>query len=169
MLIKACRAAEPSADMKTIIKKKLLKYYHIVHPKYVISKGFLVLLKETTEEINKQPHLVYSKLKLVIDELDTRRKAVYIEPLAPLPAPENGETSKTEESGSQNVAEVEVQKTGDKTKDLQLKKLYQALRKAKRAIADLEEEEVDLDDDLNSAYLKKVRYEKRACEIYKKV
>lgn len=162
--------AEPSVDMKTIIKKKLLKYYHIVHPKYVTSKGFLVLLKETTEEISKQPHLVYSKLKLVIDELDTRRKAVYLEPMPPPPAPENDDSSKNEENNSQNVpVEEVVEKTGDKAKDLQLKKLYKALRIAKRTIADLEETEVNWDDDEYSPYLKKAQYEKRACEIYQKV
>jgi hypothetical protein len=34
---------------------------------------------------------------------------------------------------------------------------------------DLEEVEVDWEDDDNSAYLKKVRFEKRACEIYHKI
>lgn len=183
-LIKACRASEPSEDMKKIIKKKLLKYYHFVHPKYVASKGFLTLLQETTAEILRNPHLVYSQLKLVIDELDTRRNAVYLEPL---PAPktesatvENGgssnetgdenEKTKDEQADTSNQQDDDqLEKTGDKDKDAQLKKLYSTLRKVKRIIEDLETEEVDWDEDEDSSYMKKVRYEKRACEIYEKI
>lgn len=148
-LIRACRSAESSAEMKLIIKSKLLKYYHSVHPDYVISKRFLETLKETTKEINREPHLVFSKLKVIIEELDVRRKskaAVF----------NNGEAAA-------------VQGTGDETKDAHLKKLHKALLKAKRTILDLEEAEVDWDDDDNSAYLKKVRWEKRAVDIYKKI
>lgn len=148
-LIRACRSAEPSAEMKQVIKSKLLKYYHAVHPDYVISKRFKETLKETTQEINREPHLVYSKLKSIIEELDVRRKSkatVF----------NNGEAAA-------------VQGTGDETKDAHLKKLHKALLKAKRTILDLEEAEVDWDDDDNSAYLKKVRWEKRAVDIYKKI
>lgn len=148
-LIETCRAAESSAEMKQIIKKKLLKYYHSVHPDYVMSKNFLISLRETTNEIKKEPHLVYIKLKDVIEELDTRRKS-------------KATVVTSEES-------LEVKGTGDEKKDLYLKKLYKALVKLKRHIADLEEAEVDWDDDEDSSYLKKVRFEKRACEIYNKI
>lgn len=148
-LIEACRTAEASAEMKQVIKKKLLKYYHLVHPDYVTSKNFLKSLRETTNEIKKEPHLVYTKLKDVIDELDTRRKS---------------KATVVASDGS-----VVMKGTGDEIKDLYLKKLYKALVKLKRHIADLEEAEVDWDDDEDSSYLKKVRYEKRACEIYNKI
>lgn len=150
MLIKACRKAEPSEEMKAVIKKKLLKYYHSVHPSYVTSKTFLKTLKGTTEEIVREPHLVYSKLKTIIEELDVRRKA---------PAPVIPTASDS----------IDVKATGDEAKDMHLKKLYKALVVLKRQILELEEEEVDWDDDDNSSYLKKVRFEKRACDIYKKV
>ena len=148
-LIEACRSAESSADMKKVIKKKLLKYYHSVHPDYVKSKNFLKSLKEITNEIRKEPHLVYTKLKVILDELDSRRKS-------------KASVITSEDS-------VEMKGTGDETKDSYLKKLYKALVKLKRHIADLEVAEVDWDDDEDSSYIKKVRYEKRACEIYKKI
>lgn len=153
MLIKACRKAEPSEEMKAVIKKKLLKYYHSVHPEYVTSKTFLKTLKTTTEDIIREPHLVYSKLKIIIEELDARRK---IKVAAPVAAPVASDS-------------LDVKETGDEVKDVHLKKLYKALVVLKRQILKLEEEEVDWDDDDNSSYLKKVRFEKRACDIYKKV
>jgi death-associated protein 6 len=154
-LIKACREAEPSGDMKAVIKKKLLKYYHSVHPDYVTSKTFLKTLKTTTDEITCAPHLVFSKLNTIIEELDVRRKSKA--PPAPVVAPIMSSDS------------VDVVETGDEVKDLHLKKLYKALVSLKRQILELEEEEVDWDDDDNSSYLKKVRFEKRACDIYKKI
>ena len=150
LLIRACRAAEPSPEMKTIIKSKVLKYYHMVHPDFVTSKMFIQTLKSTTDEIVKEPHLVYSKLKVIIEELDARRKS--------------------KATVFNNADSVDVTGgTGDETKDLHLRKLYKALVKLKRHILELEEAEVDWDDDDNSAYLKKVRFEKRACEIYEKI
>lgn len=148
-LIRACRSAEPSTEMKQVIKSKLLKYYHAVHPDYVISKRFKETLRETTQEINREPHLVYVKLKQVIEELDVRRKS--------------------KATVFNNGEDAAIQGTGDETKDAHLKKLHKALLKAKRTILDLEEAEVDWDDDDNSAYLKKVRWEKRAVDIYKKI
>lgn len=148
-LIAACREAERSDDMKKVIKSKLLKYYHSVHPDYVTSKNFLKTLKSTTEEIQREPHLVYTKLKAIIEELEIR--------------------SKSKATVFTNEESIDVKGTGDEAKDAHLKKLYKALYKLKRHITDLEEEEVDWDDDDNSSYLKKVRFEKRACEIYEKV
>lgn len=148
-LIMACRSAEPSPEMKTIIKTKLLKYYHSVHPDFVTSKNFLKSIKATTEEIIKSPHLVYASLKVIIDELNARRKSKA--------------TILTNEETVDGVG------TGDEEKDARLKVLYKALVKCKRTIMDLDEAEVDWEDDDNSSYLKKVRFEKRACEIYDKV
>lgn len=148
-LVEACRIAESSAEMKLVIKKKLLKYYQECHPDFVTSKNFLKSLRDVTNEIRKEPHLVYTKLKEVIDELDTRRKS--------------------KATVFTNEDSVEMKGTGDETKDLYLKKLYKALVKIKRHIADLEEAEVDWDDDEDSSYLKKVRFEKRACEIYNQI
>lgn len=147
--ITACRTAEGSAEMKQVIKKKVLKYYHSVHPDYVNSKNFRKTLKQSTEEILKEPHLVYIKLKVIVEELDARRKS-----------------TATVVTGEDSVS---INGTGDGEKDEHLKHLYQGLIKAKRHIADLEEAEVDWDDDDNSSYIKKVRFEKRACEIYEKV
>lgn len=148
-LIEACRNAEPSADMKQVIKKKLLKYYHLVHPDYVKSKNFLKSLRETANEINKEPHLVYVKLKEIIDELDIRRKSKTVVVT--------------------NEDSVEIKGTGDEAKDLHLKKLQKGLVKLKRTIDDLDQAEVDWDDDENSSYLKKSRFEKRASQIYKEI
>lgn len=147
-LIRACRAAECTEEMKKVIKQKLLKYYHSVHPDYVTSKNFRKTLETTAGEIEKEPHLAYMKLKHIIEELDARRKskAPYV-------------VSKDD---------FDVKQTGDEAKDKHLKKLYKAMVKVKRRIADLEEAEVDLDDD-ESSYVQKVRYEKRACQIYEKV
>lgn len=147
--ITACRTAEGSTEMKQVIKKKVLRYYHSVHPDFVTSSNFRKALKQATEEILKEPHLVYIKLKVIVEELDARRKSI-------------AAVVTTEES-------VNINGTGDSEKDDHLKKLYKGLIMVKRLIAGLEEAEVDWDDDENSSYIKKVRFERRACEIYKKV
>jgi len=68
-----------------------------------------------------------------------------------------------------NEDSVKMKGTGDEKEDLRLKKLYKGLVPLKRNIADLEQAEVDWDDDEDSSYLKKVRYEKRVCDIYNQI
>lgn len=162
LLIRSCRKAEKSDEMKTIIKKKLLKYYHSVHPDYVMSKTFLKLLKSTAEDILRDPTLVFSKLKVVLEELSARRnsKFVVVVPKAP------------EATESEPAADAEAPEVVEEAKsevDIKLKKLTKGLKFVKRKIEKLEEAEVDWDEDDNSTYLQKARLEKRACEIYEKI
>jgi death-associated protein 6 len=144
VLIKTCFKAESSSDMKQVVKK-LFRYYHQNHSKYITSKAFLKSVKNVTEEIVKEPHLVYKKLTEIIHELDARRK---------------GKTVEVEEKEESKLSEEE---------EVRYNVLKKAFKRCKRAIADLEEAEVDWEDDDNSAYLKKFRFEKRACEIYEKM
>jgi hypothetical protein len=166
VFIKECRRAENNDDMKKIIKKKLLKNYHLVSSSYVLSQNFRNLLKDTANEINRDPKRVYSKIQDVVHELEVR-KHTKIE-LAEMPAPPESAaaTQGTSEEASQ---ENGIESTGDKKKDAHLKKLNKALGMLKKKIDDLEEAEVNLDDDDDSAYMQKVRYEKRAIEIYNKI
>lgn len=142
-LIKVCRRAENSKEMKKIIETKLIKNYNCVHPDYITSKYFIKTVRQITEEIAETPHLVYNKLNMLIEELIARKNSKA--------------TVVTNESA--------VNGTGDEKKDEHLKKLYKALLSIKRHIDELEETEVNWDDDDDSAYIKKVRYEKRATEV----
>lgn len=145
-LLEACRAADPSEDMETLIKKKLLKYYHMVHPDFVVSTGFSNTVEAVTQEIKMSPELVYYKLRTVVEELKIRRK-----------------------SKSTVICNEEVVTTGNERKDQQIKRLNVALYLVKERIAELEETEVDLCDEENSTYLQVERFKKRACEIYEKI
>lgn len=178
--IKACRKAESNDDMKKIIKKKLLKNYHLVAAEFVLSSNFQKLLKDTADDILRDPKRVYSKIQDVVNELEARKlyyknsqEVVVQQPAAAEKMETDAEavqvissqesTTATEENG------LEIETTGDKKKDSHLKKLNKALSHLKKKIEDLEEAEVNLDDDDDSAYMQKVRYEKRAMDIYNKI
>lgn len=164
LFIKACRRAENNDEMKKIIKKKLLKNYHLVSPSYVLSKTFQKFLKDTASDIMRDPKRVYSKITDVVNELEARKrtKGIVVEaPVEPSTSQETSEEAPKQENG--------IESTGDKKKDEHLKKLNKALGQLKKKIDDLEEAEVNLDEDDDSAYMQKVRYEKRAIEIYNKI
>lgn len=145
-LIDACRAADSSSDMDKLIDKKLVRYYQSVHPDFVNSKSFCKNIRSVMDEIKAQPHLVYLKLKGVLEELNTRRK-----------------------SGETVVVNDKIVSTGDVNKDFQIRKLNRALYELKKKIKKLDEKEVDWDDEDNSIFMICERYKKRACEIYEKI
>lgn len=155
--INACRKAENNSDMKKIIKTKLIKYYDLVHPEYAQSKHLRKMLEDTALAILRDPKSVYTKLQEIISELKSRKSNGQFVPVATEQS--QSESQNSEENG------IEVQETGDEKKDNRLKKLNKALVKLKKAIEALEEEEVNLDEDEDSAYMKKVRFEKRAIEV----
>ncbi|CAO1384415.1 unnamed protein product [Diamesa serratosioi] len=147
--INACKKIDDSKDMDKIIQKKLLKYYHAVHPDFINSKVFQKILKKSIEDINETPNDVYVKLKIVIEELDIRRRS-------------NVTVIANEE--------VAVKGTGDEKKDEHLNKLYKSLLLLKKRILKLEHEDVDFDaNELDSSYIMKERFEKRACQTYEKI
>ncbi|KAG5684782.1 hypothetical protein PVAND_013995 [Polypedilum vanderplanki] len=157
--IKACKQIEPNDDMKKIIKSKLLKHYHLVHPEYAISKFFRKMLEDSALAILKDPRSVYSKLQDIINELKSRKKTNSIVPVV---TENEASTSQQSENG------IEIKTTGDEKKDKYLKKLNKGLAQLRKKIEALEEEEVDWDDD-KSAYMRKVLCEKKAVEIYEKI
>lgn len=145
-LIDACRQADSSPDMEQLINKKLLRYYHMVHPDFINSKSFGKAVTATAEEIQSDPKFVYAKLSNILEELNIRRKS--------------GQTVITNEG---------VGSTGDSRRDSQIKRLNKALYVLKKKIAKLEATEVDLNDESNSLYVLTEKYKKRACEIYEKI
>lgn len=145
-LLEACRKADSSDDMELLIKKKLTRYYHTVHPDFVNSKSFSKNALSVAAEITANPSLVYLKLTGILEELNIRRK-----------------------SGQTVVSNEDVTSTGNAKKDLQIKRLNKALYVLKKKIAQLDEADVDLKDDENSTYLLVERFKKRACEIYEKI
>lgn len=167
IFIKACRKAESSNDMKKIIKKKLLKNYHLVSPNYVLSKNFRKMLRDTALQILRDPKRVYSKLRDIVSELEAR-KHTFIPPVVEVTSSTSAnEGSQENENESENG--IQMESTGDEKKDNHLRKLNKALIQLKRRIEDLDVAEVNLDDDDDSAYMQKVKYEKRAIEIYNKI
>lgn len=165
--IKACRKAESNDDMKKIIKKKLLKNYHLVSATFALSNNFKKLLKDTTNDILRDPKRVYSKIQDIVNELEARKLRKNKNEVVVPAVIEVSSSQPSQESSEENGLHLET--TGDKKKDGHLKKLNRALVSLKHQIEDLEEAEVNLDDDDNSAYLQKVRFEKRAIEIYNKI
>lgn len=138
--------AESSSEMDDLINRKLLRYYHKVHPDFINSKSFAKVVTATIAEIESYPKFVYLKLNNILEELNIRRKS--------------GQTVMTNEGATS---------TGDERRDNQIKRLNKALYVLKKKIAQLETSEVDLADETNSLYILTERYKKRACEIYEKI
>ena len=164
--INACRKSENNSDMKKIIKSKLMKYYDLVHPEYAQSKYLRKLFEDTALAILRDPKTVYSKLQDVINELKSRKNCG---PVIVAEQPKVDVEKEPEKISEENGGSDEIQTTGDEKKDNQLRKLNKALTKLKKAIEDLEEAEVNLDEEEDSAYMKKVRYEKRAVEVSRRI
>lgn len=151
LLIETCKNADKSDDMQHLIEHKLIKYYQSVHRNFVNSKSFLRTVSETTRSIQAKPNLVFVAIRGLLEELKTRRdssKIMVIDDQDPHP--------------NDSI-------TGDKIKDLKIRKLSAALSKLNRKIAMLEEEEVDFDDEINSKYMISERCKKRAWTIYEKI
>lgn len=164
--IKACRSAESNESMKKIIKSKLIKHYNLVSASFATSRGFRKLLTDTTNEILRDPKRVYSRITIIVEELKARKQTKEI-PIIEITSSQSDKQPSQESSQEENGLHIAT--TGDKKKDDNLKRLNKALVVLKNKIEELEEAEVNLDDDDDSAYLMKVKYEKRAIEIYNKI
>ncbi|XP_053676454.1 daxx-like protein [Anopheles nili] len=153
-LLDACRKADNSKDMETLIEKKLVRYYEVVHPDYVNSKSFKKAVVQVTTEVKAHPNLVFLKIASIVEELNIRRKSrpvvapSTIEADDPAPPPEDSGTSK---------------------KDRQIRKLNRTLYILDKRIKQMEEAEVDFNHESNSTYLMAERYKKRAFEVYEKL
>ncbi|CAD7085392.1 unnamed protein product [Hermetia illucens] len=145
-LIEACKKADSSNDMNILIEKKLLKYYHSVHPDFVTSKGFCKTVKLVHEQIESKPELVYYQLRTVFEELKIRRK-----------------------SNTAVMSNEDVSSTGNERRDRQIRLLSKGLLSLTKRIEKLEETDVDFGDEDNSAYLQLERLKKHACKIYDKI
>ena len=153
-LIQTCRSVDSSGDMEKLIRKKLVGYYKEVPHDFTNSKSFRDLVSTVTDEIKKAPHLIYLRIVRIIEELKPRRRSVLVKQAA-VNLPENGQAAEESEKNAKKAA--------------QIKKLNKALVQLKKRIDELDQEEVDFEEDLNSAHMKVERYKKRAYQIYEKL
>lgn len=147
-LLDACRHAEASTDMDTLINRKLLRYYQSVPSNFVTSKSFRKTINTTVQAIEAAPHLVYLKLTPVMEELITRRK--------------NGDNVIVSD-------ETTAASTGDERKDARIVKLNKALTQLTKKIAEFDAADVDWEEEQNSNFLISEKLKKRATLIYEKI
>uniref|UniRef100_A0A182VUS6 Daxx histone-binding domain-containing protein n=1 Tax=Anopheles minimus TaxID=112268 RepID=A0A182VUS6_9DIPT len=153
-LIDACRKADSSKDMEMLIKKKLIRYYEIVHPDYVNSKSFKRAVEKATDGIRAQPHLVFLKLVEIVEELNARQKSRSV--------------AQTVEE-QDNPAPEQNSSTGNAKKDQQISRLNRALYVLMKRIQQMEEADVDFNEETKSSYIMAEKLKKRAFEIYEKL
>ncbi|XP_053665283.1 daxx-like protein [Anopheles marshallii] len=154
-LLDACRKADGSEDMETLIKGKLIRYYEIVHPDYVNSKSFKQAVVQVTAGIRAQPNLVFFRLREIVEELSARRKSRSV--------------AQPVEEQDNPVPAQDRNSTGNAKKDQQIALLNHTLNRLVKRIHQLEEAEVDLNQEMKSTYLMTERYKKRAVEVYEKL
>lgn len=152
-LIQTCRAIDTTVDMEKLIRRKLIAYYLEVPPDFVTSKSFCTLVSSVTEEIKKGPHLIYLKITRIIEELKPRRYN----------ASKSYKPSNSKD-GAEGTTSAPTEQVNTK-KDQQIRKLNKALVALKRRIDELDQEEVDFEEDINSSHMKVERYKKRACQV----
>uniref|UniRef100_A0A182JLH6 Daxx histone-binding domain-containing protein n=1 Tax=Anopheles atroparvus TaxID=41427 RepID=A0A182JLH6_ANOAO len=158
-LLDACRKADPSKEMETLIEKKLLRYYKVVHPDYINSKSFIKAVTQVTADVLAHPTLVFLKLSSIVEELNVRRKSGILPPSQP---------PSTTGEDSAPVA-TDSPSSGNTKKDRQIAKLNRTLYLLTKRIKQLEEADVDFNHETNSAYLMAERYKKRAFDVYEKL
>uniref|UniRef100_A0A182NZB1 Daxx histone-binding domain-containing protein n=1 Tax=Anopheles dirus TaxID=7168 RepID=A0A182NZB1_9DIPT len=179
-LLDACRKADSSKDMETLIEKKLVRYYEIVHPDYVSSRSFKKAVVKVTAEVHAHPNLVFLKLANIVEELNARRKshpsiaqstaiASAVAAPAEVPGSDNRTSSVRADAGADEATVEGIKSTGNAKKDLQITKLNRVLYMLTKRIQQLEEAEVDFSHENNSAFLLTERYKKRAYEVYEKL
>ncbi|XP_058120383.1 daxx-like protein [Anopheles ziemanni] len=157
-LLDACRKADPSKEMETLIEKKLLRYYKVVHPDYINSKSFIKAVKQVTADVLAHPTLVFLKLSSIVEELNVRRKSGILASSQPPAACKDTAPVATDSPSS-----------GSTKKDRQIAKLNRTLYCLTKRIKQLEEADVDFNHEINSSYLMAERYKKRAFEVYEKI
>lgn len=166
-LIQTCKSVDESKDMEKLIRKKLIGYYRDVPLEFVESKSFRDMVTSVTEEIKKAPHLIYLKITRIIEELKPRRRTVLVKQEIVEPTPsDGGQAAQNNSTNGEQVTVVsqeELKMNAKKT--AQIKKLNKALAQLKKRIDELDQEEVDFDEDMNSAHMKVERYKKRACQV----
>lgn len=169
-LILTCQSVDTSVDMEKLIRKKLIGYYREVPTDFVNSKSFKDVVAGVTEEVKKSPHLIYLKITRIIEELKPRRISIankqQQQQLIKKEAntEESAVTAAVQGEGD-NEQHEQQQRIGNAKKDAQIRKLNKALVKLKKRIDELDKEEVDWDQDINSAHMKVERYKKRACQV----
>ncbi|XP_058061649.1 daxx-like protein [Anopheles bellator] len=156
-LLDACRKADPSQEMETLIQKRLIRYYEVVHPDYVNSKSFQKAVAATTADVLANPDLVFLKLASIVEELNARRKSRPV-----LSEPRKGSDGTCSSGGP-------VENTTNTRKDKQIARLNRTLYLLKKRIQQLDEADVDFNDDGKSAYVMVQRYKKRAFQVYEKL
>uniref|UniRef100_A0A182QP78 Daxx histone-binding domain-containing protein n=1 Tax=Anopheles farauti TaxID=69004 RepID=A0A182QP78_9DIPT len=171
-LLDACRKADSSKDMETLIERKLIRYYEIVHPDYVNSRSFKKAVVKVTAEVRAQPNLVFLKLANIVEELNARRKSRSLAQTAntaPASVDVAGKDNRTSAAQSVEGGVGGIVSTGNAKKDLQITKLNRVLYVLTKRIQQLETAEVDFSHENNSAFLMTERYKKRAYEVYEKL
>uniref|UniRef100_A0A182YFY1 Daxx histone-binding domain-containing protein n=1 Tax=Anopheles stephensi TaxID=30069 RepID=A0A182YFY1_ANOST len=163
-LLDACRKADSSNDMELLIKKRLIRYYEIVHPDYVKSKSFKKAVAAATAGIRAQPHLVFLKLVNIVEELKARRKSRSVAP----PAEDSSEAANDNPDTCVPLAPEDFS-TGNAKKDRQIRRLNYTLYVLHKRIHQMEEAEVDFNDEANSTYVLAERYKKHAFKVYEKL
>ncbi|XP_052869793.1 daxx-like protein [Anopheles cruzii] len=156
-LLDACRKADPSQEMETLIQKRLIRYYEVVHPDYVNSKSFQKAVAATTADVLANPDLVFLKLASIVEELNARRKSGPV-----LSEPKKGSDGTCSSGGP-------GENTTSTRKDKQIARLNRTLYLLKKRIQQLDEADVDFNDDGKSAYVMVQKYKKRAFQVYEKL
>lgn len=150
-LMEACRVAESSDEMTTILTK-LERYYQQAHPDYVNSEDFHKLVNNLTNDIKKRSTLasfVYIQIANLLEELKMNKRR-RVEDANQLP---------------DNTEKIKI----DEEKNKRIQQLNESLRKLQKIIQRNEEAEVDLKDEVNSNYLHTDRFKQRAIKIYEKI
>uniref|UniRef100_A0A1S4H146 Daxx-like protein n=1 Tax=Anopheles gambiae TaxID=7165 RepID=A0A1S4H146_ANOGA len=175
-LLDACRKADSSKDMETLIERKLIRYYEIVHPDYIGSKSFKKAVTKVTAEVRATPNLVFLKLANIVEELNARRKSRSVataadekdNPAAAGVTVTRATSPTTTDGVANNSADSGSNSTTSK-KDRQITRLNRTLYVLMKRIQQMEEAEVDFNHETNSTYVMAERYKKRAFEVYEKL
>ncbi|XP_050714491.1 death domain-associated protein 6-like [Eriocheir sinensis] len=135
------------------IRDKLWKYYHLAHTSYTHSKKFIQIVEASIDKLTISN--TYVIIKDLLDSLKRYKDSPFREKLS------EEESAGTSREGTPAPIEVEDSKTNRK-----LKKIDKMMKEIAQKIKDLENQEVDLDDEVNSTYLVEERLKRQFTKLH---
>lgn len=168
-LLRTCSRVLPE-DENVRASRKLRKKYDAMSEDDKASVTLREMITLNRQKVEKDKNNIYVYLAAVKDELARHKKVSRPRDDGLKERPK--ETAST--SGTDNRAQDSPRPStsglrGQETSARHVKKLERALRECHAAIKALEEQACDLDDEVNSSYVRVSIYKKKCVQIYKKL
>lgn len=189
LFISLCRQKCPKHDKEDMDKivNKLKGYYENMDPIYARSEDFVTFLNYKREAIMNNNKKIYVYIEEVKNEMKKKVKkksqilqtneiydavpstSYVINNITVNNGIESNDDDDNEDDDNDSEESANFKRKQDNSTKRKIKLVLRTMKKCEANIKKLEEEEVDLDDEKDSNYIKVERYKRRMVELYNKL